>query len=292
MPLLGRRRRDDGPFVESPLRDNWYQSSSYWPSSFALVTTVDESGDTNVAPYQLSMPFEVIGGQAILLISRPDSNTVRNLRRTGIASLNYVEASNRELKRIVTLGYPGQTTQEKAGDNPFTLVPSPTPGRAADGERYPLILDEAFQVYECTVDADQPIRDDGYPPAYFVLRIDRILLRQRWFDNLESGGRAMPRMPITFGFRGGERFWFAQVRKPFWISTPSDRGPKEESILYEGNRIDPDVQFTREACQRLTGIPRPFVKPALRSMVKQAKEEGVSLIDDDFVEKVNAARQR
>jgi flavin reductase (DIM6/NTAB) family NADH-FMN oxidoreductase RutF len=274
------------------MRDNWYQSSSYWPSSFAIVTTVDESGETNVAPYQLTMPFEVIGGRAVLLISRPDSNTAHNLRRTGVATLNYVECTRKELRRIVALGYPGQTAQEKASDNPFSLVPSPTPGRAPDGVRFPPVIDEAFQVYECTVDVDQPIREDGNPPAYFVLRIDQILLRQRWLENLESGGRDMPRMPITFGFRGGERFWFAGIRKPFWIATPNDRGPKEEAILYEANRIDPEVQFTREACQKLTGIPKPFVKSALRSMVKQAREQGVTVIDVEFVDRVNEARQR
>jgi flavin reductase (DIM6/NTAB) family NADH-FMN oxidoreductase RutF len=274
------------------MRDNWYQASSYWPSSFALVTTVDESGVTNVAPYQLTMPFDVIGGRALLLISRPDSNTAHNLRRTGIASLNYVECTRSELKRIVTLGYPGQSAQDKVADNPFTLVPSPTPERAPDAERFPPILDEAFQVYECVVDPSQQLGTEGQPPAYFVLRIERILLRQRWAHNIETGAKRMPRMPITFGFRGGEDFWFAQVRRPFRLKTPRDRGPKEEAILYEANRIDPDVQFTREACQRLTGIPKPFVKSALRSMVAQAKDKGVGLIDVDFVEEVNRARQR
>lgn len=289
--LLRRRRRSDGPWVESPLRDNWYQASSFWPSAFALVTTVDESGATNVAPYQLSFPFEVIGGRAVLLISRPDSNTARNIRRTGIASLNYVEASRRELKRIVTLGFPGQATAEKAADNPFTLVAGPTPERAPDGSRFPQLLSEAFQVYECTLDADQPIREDGNPPAYFVLRIERILLRSRWARNLEEGGRRMPRMPITYGFRGGTSFWFAQVRRPFRLSTPTDRGPKEEAILYEANRIDPEVRFTREACAALTGIPRPFVKTALRGIVKQAKEAGRTEVDLEFVQAVDAKRR-
>jgi flavin reductase (DIM6/NTAB) family NADH-FMN oxidoreductase RutF len=273
------------------MRDNWYQASSYWPSSFALVTTVDEHGQTNVAPYQLTFPFEVIGGRAILLISRPDSNTAANLRRTQVAALNYVECSRRELKRIVTLGFPGQSTQEKSGDNPFTLVASPTEGRSPDAERFPHLLAEAFQVYECTVDADQPVREDGNPPAYFVLRIEQVLLRQRWARNLENGGRRMPRMPITYGFRGGTSFWFAQVRRPFRISTPTDRGPKEEAILYEANRIDPEVRFTREACAALTGIPRPFVKTALRGIVKQAKEAGLAEVDLAFVEAVDAKRR-
>lgn len=290
MKLLGRSSVDEA-FVASPLRDNWYQSASYWPSSFALITTVDENGETNIGPYQLSFPFEVIGGRSLLVISRQNSNTDRHIKATGTCALNFVEFDRRTLKKIVALGYPGQTTAEKMKDNPYTLVDSPTPGREADGERFPKILREAFQVYECTWDHAQPIRDDGRTPEYFVLRIDNILLKERWAANLGDRASKMPRMPITFGFRGGTQFWFAEMKKPFWLSTPTDRGPKEESILYEANRIDPDVQFTRDACKQLTGIPRPFVKTALKGIVKKAKEQGVELVDVDFVERVNADRQ-
>jgi hypothetical protein len=101
----------------------------------------------------------------------------------------------------------------------------------------------------------------------------------------------MPRMPITFGFRDGGKFWFAELKKPFWIPTPTDKGPKEEAILYEANRIDPEIQFTRDACKQLTGIPRPFVKTALKGIVKQAKEQGVTLVDEEFVTKINAERK-
>ena len=236
-----RRRSKDEPFVNSPKRDNWYQASSYWPSSFALITTVSEDGQTNIGPYQLTMPFEVIGGRSFLVCSRQGSNTDQNIKRTGKCALNFVEFDRKCLKKIVTLGYPGQTTAEKMQDNPYTLVPSPTPGREPDGERYPEIIWEAFQVHECTWDSEQRIRDDGKTPEYFVLRIDNILLKESWAKNLESGANRMPRMPITFGFRDGSKFWFLTPGKPFWFPTPTDRGPKEEAILYQANRIDRSV---------------------------------------------------
>ena len=40
----------DEKFVNSPMRDNWYQASSYWPPSFSLITTVSEDGSTNIGP--------------------------------------------------------------------------------------------------------------------------------------------------------------------------------------------------------------------------------------------------
>ena len=280
----------DEDFVPSPLRDNWYQASSYWPSSFALITTVDENGATNIGPYQLSFPFEVIGGWSFLVCSRQNSNTDRHIKQTGKCAMNFVEFNRKHLEKIVSLGYPGQTTEEKMQDNPYTLISSPTPGREADGKVYPHILKEAFQVYECSWDSEQPIRDDGKTPEYFVLRIENILLKETWAKNIETGTRRMPNMPITFGFRDGEKFWFTEIKKPFWFPTPTDKGAKEESVLYEGNRLDPDIQFTRDAAKQLTGVPKPFIKTVLKGIVKQARADGIKEIDKAYVEKLNSER--
>ncbi|MEC9375146.1 MAG: hypothetical protein VYA80_02100 [Pseudomonadota bacterium] len=283
-------KTENEDFVVSPLRDNWYQASSYWPSSFALITTVNENGETNIGPYQLSFPFEVIGGRSFLVCSRQDSNTDRYIKSTGKCAMNFIEFDRKKLEKVVDLGYPGQTTEEKMSDSPFTLIDSPTAGREVDGKRYPHIIKEAFQVYECSWDSEQPIRNDGKTPEYFVLRIENILLKETWAKNLEQGTKRMPNMPITFGFRDGEKFWFTEIKRPFWFPTPTDKGPKEESVLYEGNRLDPEIQFTREAAKKLTGVPKPFIKTVLKGIVKQAKAEGITEINNDYIEKINAER--
>ena len=288
---LFRRSTINEPFVKSPLRDNWYQASSYWPSSFALITTVSEDGETNIGPYQLTFPFEVIGGRSFLVISRKGSNTDRNIKRTKTCALNFVEFNRKQLREVVGLGYPGQTTAEKMKDSPYTLIDTPTPERKPDGVKYPQILKEAFQVHECVWDDSQPIRDNGNTPEYFVLKIENILLKETWAKNLEDGAKRMPNMPITFGFRDGARFWFSQPGRRFWFPTPTNKGPKEESVFYEANRLDEDVKFTRDACKQLTGIPKPFLKTALKGIIKQAKEQGVSEVDVAFVEKINSDRE-
>ena len=278
-------------FVESPMRDNWYQASSFYPSPFALITTVDEEGKTNIGPYQLTFPFEVIKGRSFMLCSRQNSNTDRHLKRTKVCALNFVEFDKAKLKKIVGLGYPGQTTEEKMVDSPYTLIDSPTPGREADGDRFPKIIKEAFQVYECVVDVEQPIRADGNTPEYFVLKIEKILMKETWQKNISDGIKHLPKMPIAYGFRDGSKFWFAELKKPFWFPTPTDKGAKEESILYEANRLDAEnVQFTREACKQLTGVPRPFIKTVLKGIIKRANEDGVALVDIDYVKKINAER--
>ena len=77
-------------FVVSPMRDNWYQASSYYVSSFALITTVNEDGVTSIGPYQLSFPFEVITRRSWMVVSRPNSNTHKNVSRTHKCALGCV----------------------------------------------------------------------------------------------------------------------------------------------------------------------------------------------------------
>ena len=288
---LFRKNSFNEKFVDSPMRDNWYQSSSYFCSSFALITTVDENGETNIGPYQLSFPFEVINDRSWMIISRPTSNTTANIRRTGKCALHHVEFNRKQMQTILEFGYPGQSTAEKAKYNCFTMIDSPTPGRAAD-DRHPKIIKDAFQVYECTWQKEREFEERvliNSTSAHLLLKIDNILLKESWKQNLEDGGSRMPRMPVTFGFRGGAKFWFAQVRKPFWMPIP-DKGPKYEAVHYEANRLDDEVRFTLEASKQLTGIPRPFLRTALKGIIKQAKERGVTEVDKEFVEQLNRER--
>ncbi len=65
---------------------------------------------------------------------------------------------------------------------------------------------------------------------------------------------------------------------------------KQQSILDDANALDSSVTFTPSAAAVLTGVPRPFLKKALRGIVKKAKAEGVTEVDAAFVERANAER--
>ena len=51
------------------------------------------------------------------------------------------------------------------------------------------------------------------------------------------------------------------------------------------------MKFTKEACAKLTKIPRVFLKAALSQMVAIAKEEGISLIDEAALAIINDKRR-
>lgn len=290
------RHRTDDPFVRREPTGNFYQSASFFPMPFACITTVDEDGQTSIAPYSLVFPFDVIERPSVMLIARGSANTVRHLERRRKAALNFIEHDPEWLEAVVRLGFPGQTPEEKMAHQPFELEPSPTPGRAEDPD-FPQLMKDAFQVWECVLDPEfryEPPRSAAHEHSerFLLLRLEDILLRERFADMLERE-HDFPMMPISYGFRhqtGTRRFFFAPHARPRPVPVPTDIGPPHQTIFYEANRIDPEVQFTEQACMPLTAIPRPFLKMALRGIVARAKADGVTLVDPAYIEVVNARR--
>jgi flavin reductase (DIM6/NTAB) family NADH-FMN oxidoreductase RutF len=278
-------------FVDSPIRDNWYQANSYYPLPFALVTTVDDNDNCNIGPHSFTMPYGVISDYSVVLITRFNSNTAVNLSRTKKCALNFIEWDKKQLREVVGLGYPGQTTAEKMQHQHFTFIDSPTAGRQSGDGIHPPLIKEAFQAYECTWDESVDYNYNASASArHFILKLDNILLKESWKKNLDDGNPEMPNMPISYGFRDGKDFWFSKHRKPFSIATPTDRGPKVEAVFYTANRLDDEVKFTRQACEKLTGVPRVFLKTALNGIIKRAREEGLLEVDEAFVDRINKER--
>jgi len=296
--LFRHRHRTDEPFVQVPVTGNFYQSASFFPMPFACVGTVAPDGRTSIGPYSLAFPFDLIERPSVMLVARASSNTVAHIERTGVAALNFIEFDREWLEAVVRLGYPGQTPEEKMAESPFELERSPTAQHASNPD-FPLLMKDAFQVWECELDGTfdyRPAREtseDGIE-RFLCLRVKNILLRENFAARLEDESD-FPHMPISYGFRhktGKRRFFFAEHKAPFAVDTPTDIGPPSQTIFYEANRIDPEVQFTQDACEPLTSIPKPFLRMALKGIVASARRDGVSLIDRAYIDKVNADRKR
>jgi flavin reductase (DIM6/NTAB) family NADH-FMN oxidoreductase RutF len=280
-------------FVDVPVRDNFYQSSSFFPMPFALITTINERGTTSIGPHSLVFPFDISESHSMMLVSRASSNTATNLRRVGRCALNFVEFNMDWLKVIVDLGYPGQTPEEKMKDVPFGLVQTPTAELAEDPD-YPLIMQDAFQVYECVLDGSfeyRPAREAAAPliENFFALRVENVLMKEEFKQKLDNR-REFPDMPLSYGFRGGEEFWFARHEQPFFIPVPRDKGEDHAQIYYMANKIDTEVRFAEDACKELVGVPKVFLEVVLTGLIDEAKQQDVSMIDAKFVKAVEAQR--
>lgn len=277
-------------FVRVGARDNFYQSCAFIPMSFALVTTVNENGETGIGPHALCFPFNVTPPYSMFLISRGSSGTATNIRRTGRCALNYIEFDRGRLSAIAALGYPGQDMAAKRKANPFTLVPSPTATEAGA----PLIVSEAFQVIECTWDRSVDLggthgADPGSGASRFVLGVDNILLRQRYLEGSKDGS-VFPSMPVFLGFRATGDFWFAEHHAPFAVAPPKIPNTELQAVKYLAARLDETVRFSDDACAALAQVPRPFLADAMMKAVAAARERGVGLVDAAFLRQLGSWR--
>ena len=290
--------------------DNFYQTSAFFPMPTILISTLSENGQTNLGAYSLCFPYYIAGKDyyAMILECRNSSNTAQNILRTKKCALNFIPDNRKYFKEAVRLGFPGDTTEEKMKDCIFTLIDS-----SISNDR-PKVMQESYQVFECTWDdslenayKDKPGNLDGYKPPYrnfngitsefgahFILKIDKILMQEKYHNSIVNGVKSnnFPSVPVDYGYRDSTNFWYTKFKKPISEKIPEKNDGDVKSVIYAADRIDPDIKFTPEACAKLTKIPRIFLKPALTQMVKIAKEEGFTLIDEKALEVINEKRKK
>lgn len=296
-------------FKDLRIVDNFYQTSAFFPMPTTVIGTVAENGKTNLGSYSLCFPYYIAGKPyyAMILECRNSSNTAQNILRGSKVSINFIPDDRKSFREAVRLGFPGDTTDEKMKDCMFTLEKG-----IAEGDR-PLVVQEAFQVFECTWDnslenayLDMAGNLEGYDPPYrdfngitskfgahFILKIDKILMKEKYYDSIVGGvtARNFPPVPVDYGYRDSTNFWCSRFRKPFPEKIQAKEGDVS-SVLYAAKRIDPAVTFTEAACAKLTKIPRIFLKAALTQMVEIAKEEGISVIDEAALDIINDKRRK
>lgn len=298
-------------FKDLRIVDNFYQTSAFFPMPTTVVGTVSESGKTNLGSYSLCFPYYIAGKEyyAMILECRNSSNTAQNILRGSKVSINFIPDDRKSFREAVRLGFPGETTDEKMKDCLFALER----GIADGGEGRPLVVKDAFQVFECTWDSsledahlDKAGSLEGYDPPYrnfngitskygahFILKIDKILMKEKYYNAIVDGvtARNFPPVPVDYGYRDSTNFWCSPFRKPFPEKIQAKDGDLD-SVKYAAKRIDPEVTFTDEACAKLTKIPRIFLKAALSQMVSIAKEEGISVVDEAALQIINDKRRK
>lgn len=292
--------------------DNFYQTSSYFPMPTILIGTLDEDNETTYGAYSLCFPFYIAGKDyhAMMLNCRNSSNTCKNIMRTGKASLNFVPANKKILRECVRLGFPGDTSKEKMKDFALTMREGLLV-RERPNEKFPAVIEEAFQVFECEwvrdIDGAQndTVKESYAPPfhtcngitsefgAHFILKINKILMQQRYRQAIVDGVKKndFPPVPVDYGYRDSKNFWIATGKKPY-AETVQAKPVDLDSVRYAANRIDPDIKFSDEACEKLVYVPRVFLNLVLKGCVKWAKEHNVTLIEKQHMDEINDKRSK
>ena len=247
----------------------------------------------------------------MLLCCRNSSNTAKNILRTGKCTINFIEDKRKYFKEAVRLGYPGETTEEKMKDCIFTLVDGK---RSLENpkEQFPKIVQEAFQVFECTwvreLDGaeNDTVQDEYKPPyhqfngitsehgAHFILKIDHILIKPKYYNSIINGvsAKGFPQVPVDYGYRDNKNFWYTIFRRPIAEPIPASKGISLDTVKYAASRLDPEVKFTDEACAKLVKVPRVFLNTVLKGCVAWAKENNVKLITEKEMEIIQDKRNK
>lgn len=296
-------------FKDLRIVDNFYQTSAFYPMPTLLVGTLSDDGSTSLGSYSLCFPYYVAGKDyyAMLLECRNSSNTAQNILKSGKCSLNFIPDSRKYFKEAVRLGFPGETSKEKMKNCLFTLVDG-----ILNDEPRPKIVNEAYQVFECTWDNtldhaqnDMPGELDGYLPPYhdfngitskfgvhFILKIDKILMQDKYYDAIVNGIKAstFPRVPVDYGYRDSTNFWYTRFRRPIAQKVPSSKEADVTGVIYAASRMDPTIKFEDAACAMLTKVPRVFLKTVLQGCIDYAKENKITLITAADMKNMNDKR--
>ena len=301
-------------FRDLRIVDNFYQTSAFFPMPTVLVSTLSESGQTSLGSYSLCFPYYVAGKEyyAMLLECRNSSNTAQNILRSGTCALNFIEDSRANFKEAVRLGFPGETCEEKMSGCRFSLEQ----GQAAGGAPRPLVVREAYQVFECTWQSElenasedsakvgqmegvePPYRDfNGITSKYgvhFILKIDKILMKERFYNAIIGGVKAgsFPRVPVDYGYRDNTHFWYARFTRPIAERIAAGKEADLSTVIYAASRMDPEVKFTDDACKTLVKVPRVFLKAALQGCVDWAKANDVTLIEESHMAIIRDKRSK
>ncbi|QEE17582.1 hypothetical protein DSAG12_03419 [Promethearchaeum syntrophicum] len=298
-------------FENLPILDNFYQTSSFFPMPIVLVGTLDETGQTNLGPYSLCFPYYIAGKKryTMVLMCRNNSNTAKNILRSKKCSLNFIPHDNKFLKNTVMLGFPGDTTAEKMEKSIFSLTEGLMQSENS-AELYPQIVEESFQVFECTWDAsldgaeNDTVQEEYLPPfhnfngitspmgAHFILSIDKILMKPKYRKAIIDGVQTkyFPNIPVDYGYRDNTNFWLAKFKKPYAEKIPKGKGISLDTITYAADRTDSDVKFTDDACATLIKVPRIFLKKILQDCVVWAKNRDITLINEEHMQQIRDKR--
>lgn len=300
-------------FKNIVVKDNFYQSSCFFPMPLTLIgTMVEDKSYTSFGAYSLIFPYYIAGKEhyCMILECRNTSNTAKGLLRHGKCTINFLPCNKPTFQQAVDCGFPGDLPEEKMKN--FKL-------HSVDGlmqeenpnEQYPKIIDEAIQVFECSwwkeLDnaQDDPVLDDyeGFKyhnfngitsrfGAHFILKIDKILIKDKYEKSITEGatrGNYAP-IPTNWGYRDSKNFWCSKFRRPFSISIPN-RKIDLDSIKYAASRLNTDVKFTDEALATLAGAPRAFLKIILKGCADWAENKGYKVITEKEMAEMNAERK-
>jgi len=237
---------------EIKVRPFWYSDIWVFPKLITIITSLDEEGRVNAAPYSHIMQYDVMQKNPRMIIGfRQESHSFQNICATGEFVINCPSAGYLDDMMETARFWPEGVNELE--HTRFTMIPS--------RKVKPPSIEECPQIAECTV--DQIIRLDK-SSGIIIANIETIVMD----EGLEQMDRSerIPAMnlPVGLGDQNRRYYYHAKVADENVVMHELKEPPGGQ----KGGKIKMTMDWEDMAVQGLMDIP-----VALREMVAERLEE-------------------
>ena len=247
---------------EAKIKPFWYSDIWLFPKIITIITTLDENGRVNAAPYSHIMQYDVMPKNPRMIVGfRQSSHTFENILKTGEFVVNCCTADHLDDMMDTARFWP-EGVNELEHTN-FTPIPSK--------KLKPPSLEECPQIAECTV--DQIIRLDK-SSGIVIGKIEALVFVEELIDmDREERINAM-NLPVGLGDQNRKYYYHAKLQ-PENIVMHELQDPPD---AMRGMDTKMTMDWAPDAMKTLMTIP-----PGVRKMVTESTEAWVKEKGADVV---------
>ncbi|MDJ0929004.1 MAG: flavin reductase [Gammaproteobacteria bacterium] len=242
------------------IRPFWYSDIWLFPKLITIITTLDEQGRVNAAPYSHIMQYDVMAKNPRMIVGfRQDSHTFKNICATGEFVVNCPSADHLDDMMETARFYPeGVNELEHTG---LTAIPSL--------KVKPPTIKECPQIAECTV--DEIIR---LPKSSGIVigNIEALVFDEELIDMPREARIRKMNLPIGLGDESRMDYFHAVN----YAITQHRLGETPDG--FKGGEVKLGMTWSDDALKTLMTIP-----PGVRQMVTEQTEQFAQEHNDDKV---------
>jgi len=237
---------------EIKIRPFWYSDIWLFPKLITVITSLDEEGRVNAAPYSHIMQYDVMQKNPRMIVGfRQESHTFENICKTGEFVVNCPTAEYLDDMMETARFWPEGVNE--LDHTRFTMIPS--------RKVKPPSIAECPQIAECTV--DQIVRLEK-SSGIVIANIEAIVMDEGLVQMDRSERIPAMDLPIGLGDQSRRYYYHAKLNDENIIMHELAEPPGGQ----KGGKIQMNMNWDDKAIQGLMEIP-----VALRKMVAQQLEE-------------------
>lgn len=247
---------------EAKIKPFWYSDIWLFPKIITIITTLDENGKLNAAPYSHIMQYDVMPKNPRMILGfRQTSHTFQNILSTGEFVINCPSAAHLDDMMETARFWPDGVNELE--HTSLTTIPSKKVA--------PPTIAECPQIAECTV--DQVIRLDK-SSGIIIGKIEALMFDEELIDMDREERITAMNLPIGLGDQNRKYYYHAKLQ-PENVTMHELQDPPD---AMRGADVRTTMDWAPDAMKTLMTIP-----PGVRKMVTESTEEWVQKKGESIV---------